>query len=204
MVRMVHDYYWTYTAADDADGKVSIENLQRIVERITRKKIKIDLVDFAAQHTRAELERFDDHFEIHIRKTQPEEWYRMAAVKEFWHALSDQGEDLSTDGVKTIRDMVKAGRQPSWDKVSPQVRSEKLAETFALELLYPLEYRKTDIEKLGAGTTLEEISKARGVPISLAEDVLDKEYYEACVQMWEEMDGTPKYPPLAPLEGEVS
>jgi hypothetical protein len=171
---------------------------------MTRKPIKMDLVDFAAKHTRAELERFDDHFEIHVREKQSPEWIRMAAVKELWHALSDIVEDFSTDGVRTIRDMVKSAGKVDWDSFSPQVRSEKLAEIFALELLYPLEYREPDMARVAAGESILAIAIARGVPPSLVETSLDKDQYEACQEMWSEMDGTQGYPPLEPLEGEVT
>ena len=204
-IREVHHYYWTYTTADDADGKVSIENLQRIVERITRKRITIDTVDFEGTRTLSVLERFEDRFEIHIREKVPApEWYRVGAVKEFWHAVSDVTEDLSVDGVKTIRDTVTARGKINWETLSPQARSEKLAETFVAELLYPIEYRTKDMQRRAEGVSIQEIAKGRGVPPSIVETVLEKENYEFCFEWWSSLDSNPIYPPLLPLEGEVT
>jgi hypothetical protein len=204
-IREVHHYYWAYTSADDADGKVSIENLQRIVERLTRKKIKIDTVDFVGVRTLSVLERFDDRFEIHIREKVPSpEWYRVGAVKEFWHAVSDVSEDLSTDGVKTIYETVTARGKINWEKLSPQARSEKLAEIFVGELLYPIEYRTKDMERRAGGVSIEEIAKMRSVPPWIVETALEKENYAFCFEWWSNLDTTTTYKPLEPLEGEVA
>ena len=205
----VNHYYWTHTAADNVTGdkgpRVSIENLQRVVERLTRKLIKMDLVEFDGDRIRAELERYDDHFEIHVRQGQSEDWYRIVAVKEFWHALSDVEEDYSTDGVQTIRELVKYKGGFNWEALSAEARSEKLAELFALELLYPLEYRLDDLEAHKGGASIEEISKKRGVPPLWAERALDEEFHEQCVSNWKTiLERELKFPPLEPLEGEVT
>lgn len=200
----VNDYYWRYTVADQDDGKVSIENLQRIVERITRKPIKMDTVDFVGTRVRAELERYDDHFEIHVRAGQPVEWVRLAVVKEFWHALSDNEEDYSPDGVKIIRELVKyTGFGFNWDDLSTQARAEKLAEIFALELLYPIEYRTQDVEERANGASIEQISERRGVPPLWVERALDPEYHAACESNWKSIRGDITFSPLEPFEGEV-
>lgn len=184
-------YYWTHTDGD-AGGRISVENLQRVIERMTGKKIVKRLVNFPGTLVRGNFERYDDHFEINVRKAQPDDWIRFTAVKEMSHALNDQPSEYSTAGVQTIKELVLSDGILS-DDMSEQVRSERLAELFAVELIYPFNYRKEDVALLSNGTSsIRDIAKQRGVPLPITQRHLQAAPMKTCGEVWDALGSAVK------------
>lgn len=197
-VFLAEHYYWTHTDGDDAGGQISVENLQRVIERMTKKKIIKRLVDFEGNVLRGNFERYDDRFEINIRKNQPPEWIRFTAVKEMSHALNDQPSEYSAAGADTIKELL-FSQSLLDDDMSEQVRSERLAEIFAVELIYPVNFRTDDAALLEAGkATVRDIAKRRGLPLPVAQRHLHSEHLKAASELWATLTNTMKKP-LPPL-----
>lgn len=186
--RRVNHHYWMHTEADD-DGAVSIENIQRVVSRLAGIYIRKLAVDFEGSSLRGNVERYPDHIVIHVRANQSEFWQRFTVVKELCHVLLDEKEDWSTDVVDTISGLLAFagfnGDEP------PPIRSEKLAEIMALELVYPLEFRAEDRAFLAAGGKVAEVAEKRKVPPLWVERALSESYLEMCQATWKILSNEP-------------
>ena len=200
LARQVNHFYWLHTDGDDPDGKISLENLQRVIERMTRLPIhkKRVFVDDAPS-VRGSFERYSDRIEIYIRDAQGELWERYTCVKELCHSVMDKSEEYSVDVIKTIKELRKYdGITVALDNLSPATRSEKFAELMALELIYPIEFRQSDRQKLTDGETIGSIASRRGVPAVWVEHALG-EYLEACADVWRLLPTDPMVHKLDPL-----
>lgn len=195
----VSHYYNIHTDADDIDGRVSVENLRLIVERMTQLPIVKKEVPHQAVNVRGLMERYKDHVAIYIPDSLSEEQKRGALVKELCHPLIDEQQDFSVDGVETIRGLLKYTAVPFDGKESDQVKSEHLAEFVAIELLYPLEYRDGDRERIAKGATILDIAKKRGVPPNWVARAIDPRYVDICRAIWKELEPAHQFPPLQPL-----
>lgn len=178
--RVVH-FYYVHTDGDENGGRTSVQNIKRIIERITQLPIETYRVTSDGPSVRGNFERYSDRIVILVR-SQSDEWERFTAIKELCHALIDGEEDYSSEGVETIRELV---TNNGWldDEASAQVRSEQLAERMALELIYPLEFRRQDM------ATVEEegfaaIGVRRGVPVTWVERALNVDHITACESVW--------------------
>jgi Zn-dependent peptidase ImmA (M78 family) len=178
----VNHYYWLYTDADDTDGSVSVENLQIIIGRKAGLHITKRLVDFEGTTLRGNIERYEDHAIINVRASQSENWQRFTVVKELCHVLLDTADDWSTDVVETIAGLLAFSRLTGDE--SPAIRSEKLAEVMALELIYPLEERREDRAFIQAGGKVSDLADKRKVPPLWIERGISDWYYEACEETW--------------------
>lgn len=183
LARRVNHYYWMHTTADDNDGSVSVENLQEIIGRLAQLKISKWLVDFDGTSLRGNVERYSDRVEIHVRKSLSPYWRRFTVVKELCHLLLDSEEDWSVDVVTTISDLLSFSGF-SGDE-SAEIRSEKLAEVMALELIYPIEHRRRDKEAVANGAKTSDIATLRKVPAIWIERAHNEDYLSACEGAWE-------------------
>lgn len=177
--RLVNEVYWNHTIVTDTGRQISVENLRKAVERIVALPVIPQLVESNAVYFRGNMERYADRIEIKIVDGQGEQWTRFTFVKELCHALCDHQDEWTTEGVETLRGLVKA---PPLDKSMPApMRSERFAELIALELLYPFEFREADV---AAKKPFAELAKEFGIPLRWVESALEPGYIEACGVMW--------------------
>lgn len=182
--KAVNHYYWMHTDGDNASS-VSVENIERIIALITDITIFKEEVDVDSDFHRALIERSGDGkiAYIYVMKSEPEQWKRFAAVKELCHALIDLDEDFQADPCVTIHG-VKDSASLFDENSLPEKDSENLAEIIAMELLYPLEYRREDRGKIANGATLEEIARLRNVPPKYISLGTGDTWFEACLKIW--------------------
>jgi Zn-dependent peptidase ImmA (M78 family) len=195
--KLVNHYYWQHTDGDDG-AMIRVENLQMVIERITRLKVEKRLVQFEGNNVRGNYERYDDRIIINIRDGQPLEWVRYTITKELCHALNDLPEEFSPDPAETIKELVKYAALALEDGVSSALKSERLAEIIALELIYPIEFREADIASVEGGASIASIVKKRGVPSALVQRCHDRRNLEACKRLWNALAVTAPEP-LQPL-----
>lgn len=192
---IVH-YYYMHTDGDDEDGRVSIENIERVIE--LWKKIKINKydVEWDGDTFRGVTERYaDGSANIYIRQPVPIEWDKYATVKEYSHLAYDGEEDFEPNPIKTMKDLIRFDGLGISDDMTPAMVSERFAEVLALELIYPHEYRSIDAERLKSGTPLKEIVQERHVPGVYIERATKDTYIEVCQEMWKNLPSF-QLPPL--------
>lgn len=184
--KRVHHYYWMHTDGDDHVSRtVSIENIQRIIEVLTGSSIEKEEIDEESEFHRAFIERYNGGqvCKIWIMAGEPESWKRFAAVKEMCHVLIDGEEDFQSDPCKTIGGL-KDGGGILDEHSTPEADSEYLAEIIAMELIYPLEFRRDDRKRLKEGATLEELAADRNVPAKYISLGASDTWYEVCLNIW--------------------
>jgi Zn-dependent peptidase ImmA (M78 family) len=184
--KCVDHYYWMHTDGDDARSQcVDIENLQRIIELMTGFTIEKLLVLTDSQFHRALVERFDDGTRnvIYVMSDEPESEQRFATVKELCHILADGPGDFQVDPCITI-DAVKDGSPPFGDGSLTEKNSEVLAEMIALELIYPMDMRRHDRERLQAGVSAEAIATERLIPVRYVYRGCEDGWFNFCSAIW--------------------
>lgn len=200
LAKSVNHHYWVHTP--DASQNMRVENIERIVSWMQGVRLPVEkwVVPYDdATFIRGLFERYDDRIVIYIRDGQTPEWVRFTIVKELCHALIDEPGDFSPKGEETIRDLIKY-HGVTLDEISSAVlHSERLAEITALELIYPLEFRRADVAAISAGVKIPELVQKRAVPSLWIQRGLDPKYIEACEYFWKALsDDTPT--PLVPLD----
>lgn len=181
----VNHYYWLHTEADADDGSVSIENLQAVIARKAGIFVHKRLVDFEGSTLRGNIERYENFVIVNVRASQSENWQRFTVVKELCHVLLDTPDDWSTDVVATIVGLLAFSNLSGEE--SAVIRSEKLAEVMALELIYPLEDRREDRAFIQAGGKISDLAERRKVPPLWIERGVADWYYEICEEAWKAM-----------------
>lgn len=168
-----------------SDGEkpcISIEQLQDVIAAETGCEIRKFEVPFEATHTRERVERYKDGklAIIHVRQDQELHWKRFVTAKALLHIKVDREEDFSAYGDQTLEELIRRGHfgQLSSRELSGEpAHSEVLAEMAALEVLYPLDMRKQDVEDMGnKETTIIKIAHKYGIPPSYAATALDPIY----------------------------
>lgn len=187
-VRHVNDLYWAHTTAD-ADGRVSVENLEKAVTLITGLRVEKYIVTFKAEAVRGAFERYPDHVKIFVRSDQSAVWIRFTVVKELCHALCDIPETYSVEPVRTIQGLLDHTDFVPGEHVDGEVQSERIAELMAMELLYPFEIRDGDIKAKDAGLeTVRSLSEKRGIPSVWVERALEPVFTKFAHTMWGILD----------------
>ncbi len=159
--------YWMHTDGDYPDiGKIRVENVERAVEILTGTTISKEIVDFDGEHLRGVTEKYEGNIaKIYIRKAQPIEWQKYAAVKECSHILyDDPDEDYDADPVKILKFLTSNDPFQMDAGHSPAEISEKIVEVLALEIIYPIEWREEDRKFLEAGGAMADLVEKRHVP----------------------------------------
>jgi Zn-dependent peptidase ImmA (M78 family) len=192
--KLINHYYWMYTPDGNQD-RIRVENIQHIVERLTKLKVEKRAVQFEGGIVRGNYERHSDHIVINIRSGQPIEWVRYTITKELCHAVNDLPEEFSPQAEHTIRGLLQYAGVAMEDTASPALQSERLAELIAIELLYPIEFREEDIK---SGASVREIVARRGIPSSIIQRCHIPSHLDACKHFWRALaDVTPD--PLEPI-----
>lgn len=200
LARQVNHFYWLHTDGDEPGGKASIENIEQIIERMIRLPInKYTVFVEDAPSVRGSFERYSDRIDIYIRDGQGEAWAKFTTVKEYCHALMDDKDDYSIDANDTLLQIKQfKGFGESPDSLSQVIASEKLAEIIALELIYPIEWRRDDMEARKGGELIKDISARRCVPSLWVEYALG-DHYEYCLNIWKLLPEKPIEHNLPPL-----
>lgn len=193
--KRVHHYYWMHTDGDDHEQQqVSVDNIQWIIATLCNVQIESLELEFEGRFHRAFVERFDDGARnvIYVMKSEPGNWQRISTVKELCHILIDTPGDFQPDPCRTIEGIKDDGIIPFHEHSMNEVDSEALAEMIAMELVYPLEFRRADREAINDGATLSELSDKRKVPEKYIALGTSKAHYDACMEVWKRL------PPVEP------
>lgn len=184
--KRVDHYYWMHTDGDT--GQISVENIQKIVGWLTGVDIEKLEVEVDSEFHRAFIERFDfgKTCKIYVIASETVPWKRFAAVKELCHILIDGEDHFQPDPAQTIVGL-KVASGIFDEQGTPEAQSEQLAETIALELVYPLEFRRADLEKIGKGVSPEAISELRAIPVNHVHRALQPEMFELCEFIWSKL-----------------
>lgn len=175
------------------------DDLHWAVQDVYKLDIEILEVPFAAEHTGGTVERYRDRAKILIRSDLPVSMKRFIAVKELAHIAVDSEDDWSTSGVETIKSLL-----TEWELVekngdghlNPErpLASELLAEIAAIEMMYPFEYRGSDLEKLQRGeTSFTKIALEHDMPEFAVETALH--HHETLSKVWQAVNAS-----LAPIK----
>lgn len=184
LAKRVNHYYWEHVP--DCSPNMRVQNLEYIVSKMVNLPIQKWSVPYeGGALIRGLYERYADRIGIYIREGQTAEWVRFTIVKELCHALIDQPSDFSPKGQDTIQGLIKYGGL-NLDEISSDVLlSERLAEITALELIYPLEFRRKDAADLKAERKkLSDLVRQRAVPSLWIQRALDADHIEACEYFW--------------------
>lgn len=194
-VRDIQDFIKTYGLAP-LSTEVSVDDIKWAIEVKYGLKIQIELVDFPGVHIRGMMERYSDgQAFVFVRKKQDNDdtlnnyWHRFIAVKEMIHLAIDEKEDWSVEGSETIDDLIV---EHEIDRGSPPrdgIQSEVLAEIAAIELLYPWEFRQTDID---SGKSPQELSKLHKVPLYVIQRALSPNHMTRARALWNQISARPK------------
>ncbi len=187
--KQVNHLYFVHTDGDvDSAGHAwtSIENIQRIVERLIALPVQKHKVAFTSSQVRGLFERYADRIVIYVRADQSIYWQRYTVFKELCHALMDSAEEYNADGLAIIQALMSyKGFEHDWEGLPDEARSEKLAEYMAIELAYPFEHRDRDILELEAKTvTPEALEERRGIPRAWIARSLERRFHESCRRVW--------------------
>lgn len=177
----INDYYWMHTDSDDGE-RIRVENLQRAVRELCGKLVEKYLLDEDSDLERSNCIRYEDGSLIIVTAEEDERWIRYSTVKELCHVYCDSGDELQPDAKKSLISLLPAHAESVeqfFVGQQPNQQAEKVAEIMAVELLYPAEFRRVDIERLKNGVSVREISHQRGVPEKFVESYLEERFHNS-------------------------
>lgn len=183
--KVVH-YYWMHTEGDTLEGAVSVENIQKIVELMTGIKIEKFLVPSEGKFIRGFTDRNHSTAQIYIADNQSDEWKRQTTVKELCHILCDNEDEFQPNPKETIEHII--ADEGKFDEHStPVAMSERIAEIVAIELLYPLELRDSDLVHLGEGASISALALTRKVPPRYIEIACNEQHIKLSREIWKRL-----------------
>lgn len=171
---------------------LSIDALKEAVEKVCDIQVEMHEVTFIGEHVGGTTERYDDkRARILVKSGQSPEMMRLIATKELCHVLIDEADSWSTNGAETIRGLLREWElNKNGDHTSPAspLQSEMLAEIAAIELLYPFEFRESDLRKLANNeTTVSKIALDHEAPAwSIDQALTHHETFEQCWKLMAE------------------
>lgn len=159
---------------------VSIDALSDVIAGKSGYTIVMRDVAFEATYMFARCEKYgDQRAEIDVRANLAEDWKRFVAAKELLHLVVDSDEDMSPYGDETLDKLVREGHIGviSQNGDDAPAQSELIAEVAAMELLYPIQCRVTDVKMLVDGTTTQQkLALHYGVPVNFVDTALSPDY----------------------------
>lgn len=181
--KRVNHYYWLHTDGDAGD--ISVENIQEIICRLTGVTVEKHEVDVESNFHRAFIERYNNgkSCKIYVISNETKAWKRFATVKELCHILIDSTDQFQPDPCAIIE----ALKDPTGlldEHVIPAVQSEGFAEIIALELIYPMEFRRADLAAIACGKTHDVIANERVIPVNYVYKALDPDMLRLCDVIW--------------------
>jgi len=189
-VRNIQVDYKAYVL-DGKNSHLSVEDLQKVIERMYDLKIFKTQVAFQGEYIRGLMERYNGKIRVRVKQEQPEDWKRFTAVKEMCHGIIDEEEDWSPDGTGRIKDLLIEYSIQNGDEAQRATQSEAFAEIAAIELMYPFEFRASDLKKVAGGKeTFVKIAIHHGLPDSMVERALSNQYNEEIANpIWDKING---------------
>lgn len=181
-VKQVREEYRRYTLAPDLN-RISVEDLLATIQQMYSVRLERYSVPFEAHYTRGMLLRYAARSVIYVRHSLDGDLKRFTAVKETCHVVLDEKEDWSVKGVETItalqNDLFLNGES---EMAKQTTQSEMFAEIAAIELMYPYECRKKDLESGSLNVT--KIAVQHGMPESMVERALSKNFRHIADFLW--------------------
>ena len=177
----------------DGSHVVSVEELQDVVGKMSGVSITKEQALFKGEILRGKIERWDSgkSAKIYIRYDQTEDWKRFVTAKELLHILVDDERDFSPYGDQTLEELVLAGHF-GWINIAGAlsngyVQSEIVAEIAALEVLYPIQFRRNDIRTLAEGLTNNiELSARYWIPRNYISTAVNPRYLDLQIKALED------------------
>lgn len=170
---------------------MSVDELLEHISATYDVQIDLAVVDVENDHVLGFIERYEGgrRARVYLVKNMGPRQKRLVAVKELCHVAIDIQEDFSTDALDTLERMVTVGFDPDAPE-NAAVRSERLAEMVAWELLYPHENRRADRDALTRHEiTIGSLAQRYQVPEHVVEMVLRSPYLDMCDKYWAMVQG---------------
>jgi Zn-dependent peptidase ImmA (M78 family) len=185
-IQQVREHYKQYVL-DGHGVPISIEDLRWVVNDMYNVDVSIYEVDYEGQFSRGLVERYERSARILIRGKMEKKFRRFVAAKEISHIIIDEREDWSPAGDETIRSAIRERISLSdLENMSPSTVSENYALAASIEILYPLEYRHEDKNRLETGElTLDKLSDYYEVPLFAIELSLRDAYLKTVKELLE-------------------
>jgi hypothetical protein len=165
---------------------MSVDEFKDYVSQKCGVSITLRTVDAETGHVYGFVERYDDGKSaiINIVKNIPDRFKPAVATKELCQILFDVREDWQTNAGDTLARLVIPNTEPDAPE-NIAVRSENLAEQLSWELLYPIELRRADLEKIAEKTlTIAGVAARVRLPVQIVSLLLSAPYMEWCGKWW--------------------
>jgi Zn-dependent peptidase ImmA (M78 family) len=172
---------------------VSVDAARVVIEELSGYKVTMRSVSFDAKHVFARVEKYKDKTAtVDVRHNLSEDWKRFVAAKELLHLIIDKDEDMSPYGDETLDKLVRDGHigiiSQNGDK--PPAQSELIAEVAAMELLYPIQNRPSDLGDVKAEkSSFAKLSIRYGIPPNFIDTVFSEGYRETLMAAFTQTQG---------------
>jgi Zn-dependent peptidase ImmA (M78 family) len=170
---------------------ISVDAAKEVIEELSGYSVTMRSVSFEAKHVFARVEKYRDKTAtVDVRHSLSEDWKRFVAAKELLHLIIDKDEDMSPYGDETLDKLVRDGHigiiSQNGDK--PPAQSELIAEVAAMELLYPIQNRRGDLEDVRAErSSFAKLSLRYGMPPNFIDTVFSDGYLQTLTAAFEQI-----------------
>lgn len=173
---------------DPLPERISVDDLHAVVQHLYGVSIEMRSVKYEAHHAKSLVERWPGNKAIvAVQHDRPETMRRYATVKELCHLIIDEPDDFSTDGCDTIDGLLYVRNLDLSAPENTAIRSEKLAEAMADELVYPNRFRRADMANVKNPEhplTLANLALTYGIPDFVPSRVLRPLTMELRDRIW--------------------
>lgn len=147
--------------------------------KIAKKSVRVD-----SRVIRGFVNRFEKGGRIYIEEQQPHDWKRFTAAALMSYIVLDEPHYHSRTLYVDCKSNLNLIGVPAELKVATSHRAS-LAYSAAVEIMYPLEWRKLDTEYLFNDVlTLAEIAQGHELPLTVIKAALNRDYIRACEMAW--------------------
>lgn len=166
---------------------ISVDATKEVIEELSGYSVLMRSVSFEAKHVFARVEKYRDMTAtVDVRHNLPEDWKRFVAAKELLHLIIDKDEDMSPYGDETLDKLVQDGHIGiiSQNGDRPPAQSELIAEVAAMELLYPMQNRASDLKEKAS---FAKLSLRYGIPLNFIDTVFSDGYHNTLLKAFENL-----------------
>jgi hypothetical protein len=174
-------------------SQMSVEDFVKFVEDAHCLKITFKRVKVQTNSVLGHIERYDEGKLVVIYTVSNLDPYeqRLVEVKEICQVVLDEKSDWSCDGIDTLQ---RISNPIDLDMSSPEniaLLSERLALILAYELLYPIENRVKDIQRISDGIMIEEdLADELKIPIEVVRNLLAPHMIKWSQHWWVDITST--------------